>query len=61
MAKETSPKGGQQARRDVTNTEWYTHTAQMKRVETGLNRLLEHFGLQQTGTNTVAVDPTDNA
>jgi len=47
--------------RKVTNTEWSAHVAQMKRMELGLNRLLEHNGLQQTGTNTVTTDPTDNA
>jgi len=47
--------------RKVTNTEWSAHVAQMKRVEIGLNRLLEHNGLQQTGANQVPVDSTDNA
>lgn len=38
-------------RRDVTNSQWTTHTQQMSRIEEGLNRLLDNAGLQQTGKN----------
>lgn len=44
----------------VTNYEWLVHVDQMKRVELGLNRLLENSNLPQTGSNTVPVNPTDN-
>lgn len=46
--------------RKVTNYEWLTHVDQMKRMETGLNRLLENSNLPQTGVNNVPVNPADN-
>jgi len=45
----------------VTNTDITNIQNSCNRIEKGLNTLLEHFGLEQTGKNTVPVDDSDNA